>query len=134
MNYNRFPSGLNPIIPGYIQPIFASNGIQPNFQTLSMTRALNTFPQQQTSGYNLNYSWPAPKSTEVFNHQMVSPFSSNWAPALPISNFSKKSESNEQEILINMNPDSHKRSAVWPINEKNTANLPLSEAESKANE
>jgi len=135
MNSNRFPTSIvSPMIPGYIrQPIFINNGMPSNFQNLAMPPAFNTIPQQPTP-YNLNNSWPAATSTEVWNQSRVSPSASNWAPALPISNFSQQDQSKQQSVLMNMMPSGHRPTAVWPTNGSSSANLPIVDAWPAANQ
>lgn len=91
MNNNRFPSPMNQMIPNYGRPqLFINNVIPTGF---GIPGSYNIMPQARhhAPGYNLNHSWPAATSTEIWNQQSIPVTTSNWDPALPISNAAQMS-------------------------------------------
>lgn len=113
----RIPTNvINPMIPGYARPsMIISNGIQSGFQNIGMPPRYNLMQPHQTPQYNLNHSWPAATSTELWNQQRMSSVTSsnsNWAPALPVSG------QNHQNLMVNMIPNNSSGSQrpSWPTN------------------
>lgn len=137
MNSNRFPPNINivPMMSGYVRaPMFLNNPLPPNFQAVGMPSAYNVLQQPQHPQYNLNHSWPSATSTEIWNQQrMQQPTTSNWAPALPISNLSQQKQ---QPMMMNMNGYAPRQPAVWPTSgeSKIGTNGPIVDAWPSANQ
>ena len=93
---NRFSPVINPMIANYGRPpMFV------NMQPIHMPAA--------PMGYNLNQSWPAATTTELWNNQRLP--TSNWAPALPISSVT---QSQGPPFALNMVPESPRQPVSWP--------------------
>ncbi len=94
MNNNRFPNPLNPMVPNYGRPQLFINNVMP--AGFNIPNAYNMMPptRHNVPGYNLNHSWPAATSTEIWNQQNIPvTTTSNWDPALPISNVVQMNQS-----------------------------------------
>lgn len=110
-NYMRPPMFIN---HGGIQAAFPPNiGIPPNFNLVAHQQQ-----QRHAGSYRLNQSWPAATSTEIWNQnnqRIPTASSSNWAPALPVSQASQ-----HQGTMLNRMPVSQ-----WPTNGSNgTGTMP----------
>ena len=154
---------INQMLPGggYIRPPMFLNSsaiVSTNFQTSNLGLHPNLFnnsiipnPQHAThyNNSNLNHSWPAATSTEIWNQQMqqqrmmtATPtvvVANSWDPALPISsNFAQPAHQQQKpSILMNSMSGGHRfPTAVWPTtgNKSSANNFPIVDAWPAANQ
>ncbi len=125
------PTMINPMIPNYMRPPMFINHVFP--PTIGMPPNYNLIAHQQQqqqrhiASYGLNHSWPAATSTEIWNqsNQRMAAASSNWAPALPVSQTAQ-----QQGLMLNRPPTSS--GSQWPTG--NNGNAAMVDAWPSANQ